>query len=553
MKLFLYYAAHSVKNQIKKLLKSKVLIFILICFVMGALIGIGAGKLAELSEEREDPGQVEIIEDDPLSGEDVIDVEINVDAQTVSGVVELIAGAVILLVFVMSILGADKNGSKIFLPADVALLFPAPMRPQSVLLFRLATQLGMILVASVYILFQIPNLMMNMGLSIWACLALGAAWILTVAMSKLVQVLLYTVCSTHAGLKPYLRRAVYGVLFLIVGAYVLFWRQSGLGQLEAAAALYASTASRWIPVWGWLKGIAMFAVEGNWWSAALCAALTLISGAALLVVIPRVHADFYEDAMAKSEETAELIERAKASESGGVIFARRKKNRAESLRREGMNRGFGANVYFHKALYNRFRFAHLGIFTKTAETYLAAGAGMALLCRLVFQTRTLIPVALLLAVYRTLGNPLEEDTRLDYFVLIPESTWSKLLWSLLGGSANCVLDVLPAMLAAVLILRGDPLSALAWTALVVSVDLYATGVGTFINLSTPVNAGKTVKQLIQVLFLYFGILPDAAIMALGLILGAPAAAAAIAAAANVGLGLLFFGLTTLFLPPNGGR
>ena len=57
MRLFLYYAAHSVKNQIKKLLKSKVLIFILICVVMGALIGIGAGKLAELSEEKGEPDE----------------------------------------------------------------------------------------------------------------------------------------------------------------------------------------------------------------------------------------------------------------------------------------------------------------------------------------------------------------------------------------------------------------------------------------------------------------------------------------------------------------
>ena len=319
MKLFLYYAAHSVKNQIKKLLKSKVLIFILICVVMGALIGIGAGKLAELSEEQGDPKQTDITQSDPQPDEDVIDVEFEADGQTISGVVELLVGAVILLVLVMNVLGADKNGSKIFLPADVALLFPAPMRPQSVLLFRLATQLGMILVASVYLLFQIPNLMMNMGLSIWVCLALGAAWILTVAVSKLLQVLLYTACSTHAGLKSSLRRAVYGILLLAVGTYVLFWRQSGLGQIEAARELYASPSSRGIPVWGWLKGIAMFAVEGKWWSVALCAGLTLLFSAMLLIVIPRMRADFYEDAMAKSEETAELMERARSAETSDFL------------------------------------------------------------------------------------------------------------------------------------------------------------------------------------------------------------------------------------------
>ena len=42
-----------------------------------------------------------------------------------------------LAVFVFFALSADRNGSKIFLPADVNLLFASPMKPQSVLMFRL--------------------------------------------------------------------------------------------------------------------------------------------------------------------------------------------------------------------------------------------------------------------------------------------------------------------------------------------------------------------------------------------------------------------------------
>ena len=126
MSLFLYYAAHSLKNQIRKLLKSRILLFILICIVMGALIGIGVSQLADMADSGEEPGDVEIIGDDPLPGEDEIDVEISVDSQAMTGLAELIVGAVILTVLVVNVLGADKNGSKIFLPADVALLFPAP-------------------------------------------------------------------------------------------------------------------------------------------------------------------------------------------------------------------------------------------------------------------------------------------------------------------------------------------------------------------------------------------------------------------------------------------
>ena len=89
--------------------------------------------------------------------------------------------------------------------------------------------------------------------------------------------------------------------------------------------------------------------------------------------------------MAKSEEKAELLAAAQ-SQKGGVGIVKRKKDRSDNLRRDGMRHGSGANVFFHKAMYNRFRFAHFGVFTKTSETYLVAAVGAAVLCRFVIQT-----------------------------------------------------------------------------------------------------------------------------------------------------------------------
>ncbi|MBE6989898.1 MAG: CPBP family intramembrane metalloprotease [Ruminococcaceae bacterium] len=562
MRLFCYYALHTLKNQLKKLFKTWVLIFLLACMLIGGLIGLGAAKLSDMADDGEpEPGQVDILPgdaDEPGDGEEpeelIPEDDVRLD-EFGRQIVELIAGAVILGVLVFEVMGADKNGSKIFLPADVSLLFAAPLRPQSVLMFRLMTQLGMAILASIYLLFQLPNLMLNVGMGLWAALAVIVAWCFTVAIGKLIQTLLYTFCSTHAGLKKYIRYAVYALGLALAAAYVLQWRQSG-SYFTAAVELFNRPASRYIPVWGWLKGIVAFAMEGSLTGTLLCIGACLVTGAALLLVIRRVQADFYEDAMAKSEEMAELLERAQSEKASGIVFKKRKKDRSDSLRRDRMNHGAGANVFFFKSLYNRFRFAHLGVFTKTAETYLAAAVGVALLCRLVFQTRSLIPAALALAVlafYRTLGNPLEQDTKMDCFCMVPESTWAKLFWSLMGGTANCLLDLLPAMLAAMLILGADPLEALGWLLLVVSVDFYATNEGTFINLSVPVSAGKTIKQVVQVMFLYFGLLPDIAVMAIALVTGHPVAGILGCVVVNAALGLVFFFLSPLFLTPGAGR
>ncbi len=550
MRLFCYYAFHTFVNQVRKLLKTWMLIFILACMLIGGVIGFGASRLSDMAEDQQEE---ETVEEETEAAEERRNYLASRGLDT-GDMIELIAGAVILAVFVFEAMSADKNGSKIFLPADVNLLFPSPMKPQSVLMFRLMTQLGTAIIASIYMLFQLPNLVLNLGLSIWAALGLIAGWCFTIMLGKLLQLLLYTLSSAYPWLKRNLRRIVYLLLFLIALGYFLTWKRSGEGWLEAAVGFLNGRFSRYVPLWGWVKGFCMYIIEKNaagmiWSFAAVAAAIAL-----LVYFIWREKADFYEDAMAKSEETAELMERAQSENSNGIV--RRKKDRSEKLRRDGLHYGWGANVYFFKTLYNRFRFAHLGFFTKTTETYLAAAALTALLCRFVFNMDNAVPVALVLAglsFFRSLGNPLAQDTGMSYFILIPESTWAKLFFSLLGGTANCLLDVLPALLLGSAILWVNPLPVLAWLPFVLTLDFYATSVGAFINLSVPVSAGKTVKQIVQIMFIYFGLLPDVAILAVGMVMGRTVSAALLAALLNLILGLVFFALTPLFLDPRGGK
>lgn len=142
---------------------------------------------------------------------------------------------------------------------------------------------------------------------------------------------------------------------------------------------------------------------------------------------------------------------------------------------------------------------------------------------------------------------------MGFFIMIPESMWAKLFYSLLGGTVNCVLDALIAMIAAVPLTGMNPLTALAWLVFIASVDFYSTTVGVFIALSVPVSAGKLVKQFAQILFIYFGLLPDIAIMAIGIVMGYTAMAAIASAVLNLVLGLIFFSLSPLFLEPSGGK
>ena len=545
MKLFFYYAFCSVKNQLRKLFKTWVAVFFAVCLLFGVLIGLGAAALDELASEEMPPEEEEeVLPDEDLYPEEEMTEE---DIAQMMQVIELIAGGVILLVFVLNSLSADKNGCAVFLQADVNLLFASPMKPQSVLLFRLMTQIGTSLVLSIYLLFQVPNLVINLGIPLLGAIAVIFTWGLVLILSKLLQVLLYTVSSTHPSTKKYIRPAIFALVGIIGVAFLLYWKDSGTDPLTAAVQFFNAPITRWIPVWGWLKGFCMFAIEGNILYLIISLILLIATTVALVWVIWTIRVDFYEDAMAKSEETAELQ---RAAESGNAVAVRQKKDRSEKLRRDGLKHGWGASVYFFKTMYNRFRFAPLGIFTKTTVTYLIAGVGTAFVLRFMMNIQSFIPVALVLAglaFFRSLGNPLSQDTGMDSFIMIPESPWAKMFYSLLGGSVSCLLDLLPAMLVATVLMQANPLETLAWTLFIVTLDFYSTAVATFIDLSIPTATAKQIRSVIQIMFIYFGLLPDIVILIVGGIFSALPIAAAVAAVANMCIGAVFFALSPLFL------
>ncbi|MBQ8350950.1 MAG: hypothetical protein IJY20_02760 [Clostridia bacterium] len=552
MRLFCYYAFCSVKNQLRRLFKTWVAVFLLVCLLFGFLVGFGAAFLGDLIDgETPDEEITDELPGDEIEGELPEDEWVEEewteeDTRAVMIFVELAIGGVILVIFAWEILSSDKSGSLVFLPADVNLLFPSPMKPQSVLLFRLMTQIGAMLAVGIYMLFQLPNLTENMGLSLGAALLLILAFLLLIIFSKLVHVLLYTLGATHPRVRQYIRPGLIALLVLVAGSFYLSMGE-GQDPFTAADAFFNAPLSRLIPIWGWLKGLCMYSIEGNFLGVGLSLAALVAAAVLLIWVIWHLRADFYEDAMAKTAETAELQA---AVNEGRTVMATRKKDRSDRLVRDGLRHGFGANVYFFKAMYNRFRFAHFRVLTKTSETYLVVAVGLSLFLRFVLEMPNLTVVMLALSgmvFFRSLGNPLSEDTQRESFYMVPAPAHAKMLWSLLGGVTNCLLDLLPATLLALLISGGSPLEALGFLAVAVSVDWYATNVSAFIDLSLPTSLDKTVKTLIGVMFVYFGLLPDVALMAIGFAFGAVPLFSAVTAVVNVMIGAIVFAFSPLFV------
>ncbi|MBR5417713.1 MAG: putative ABC exporter domain-containing protein [Clostridiales bacterium] len=556
MKLFWYYTWHSFVNTIKKVMKTWVAVM-LACLLIGLLIGFGISLISpkDKDEDKKEDTESSIVMNE--DGEEVTEEDDSKEmsfleerGKTKADLVDLIVSGVVLLALAYNVATADKSG-KIFKPADVPMLFASPMKPQSVLMFRLIGTLAASLMLSLYMLFQLPNLIYNAKLGMWGAISLIVVYALGLIFGTLVQVALYTILSrTKRGTKD-LKNYIIAFYAVLLGAFFIYKMASGKEMLTAAFDFFAGKNTFWVPFWGWLRGISYYAITGNTALSLMYLALFIFACALVVVLIWKVKADFYEDALVEADKMAVMLEGVQNASKGGVM--KRQKDRSDKLDRDGFKRGFGANVFFHKAIFNRLRFSKFKVINKTVVIFTIAAAASAWIvgnnAKIGDVDPFLVPACTLtfLMFYRTLGNPLLEDTKREFFVLIPESPLSKIWYSLLGSVAVNAIDLVIPVIVAAIMLGTNPLTVIGWYLFILSVSVFGTTVGTFVDVSVPGDQANTIKTFVQIMILYFGLLPAAVFVVLGVYFNLPLIPMLLGSCFNVGMGALFTLMTPHFL------
>lgn len=351
-----------------------------------------------------------------------------------------------------------------------------------------------------------------------------------------------------------MRLTVYVCLFALVGLYLSVLKADGGRPVQSAVKFLSGPDTRWVPVWGWLKGLVTSAANGQLLPCLVYAVLLIAGVILMLALIRRMHADFYEDAMAKSEQTAAMME--EMQQGRAFVLRKKRKDRTDRLQRDGLNKGNGADIFFWKTMYNRYRFAHLHFFTKTSETYLAVSAAAAILGRRAAPEYSVYIPFLALAAFvffRSLESSMEKDLRSHYFLLVPEKTWKKLFWAELGGLAECLLDLIPGMILAAFLTGASPAVLCEVLLLIMSLYYYSMNVSAFLDSTIPLHLGAVVKQIIQVMFVYFGLLPDVLVLVLGFTGTVKAltltGSLLLAAAINLVIGMVFMLMIPAFQDP----
>lgn len=542
MRLWGYYALHTFINTVKKIFKSKVVVVILCSFLIGGIIGGSIGFIGSLVEEQTQEEQADNEDTPDVMEEDFIE-------QHAGAIRESIPAATMILLLVVvlwGIYGGSKKGSDFFLMADANLLFAAPLKAQTVLMFRLSFQILALLFFTFYLIFQVPSMKLLLGLDNFAIFAIFLAWGMLLFMSKLMSVFTYTLTATYEKLKKYVVPFVYAVGILVIGATGAVYLATGKDYIATLRLTYGADWSNDIPVFGWYKAMVMSAMSGHVSVSLGYMVLNLVFLTVLVWGIWHIKADFYEDALAGAQKRDDMT---RAALEGRNVNKDKKQSmkRAKKLERKAQSayelKGWGASVFLHKSILNRRRFAKLGFLTNTLLLYLAIGGLGAAFMVYKSDLHEISIIGLIMALtlfFRNFGNPIEIESSHNWLFLVPEDPYKKVLYAILAGSVDCVLDLLPGIVAATVILRGNPLMALLWLATLVSMDFMFSCFGLLMQAILPSSAMDVVKSMLQMMLRVFIIMVIVIAFAVGAVVQGLALGAVFCMCASLAVGTVSF-------------
>lgn len=534
MNLFCYYVLHTIKNSIKKIFRTWLVwlvVFIVGCGVVGGIVGI----VVYNSVDKDTFSQEEIEqEENEMTAE---------DRETVINIVEMVVGGLILCILLYSIYSGDKSGTSIFTMPDVNLMFSAPLKPQFILMFRVILQMALILMSSIYMAFQIPNLSMNLGLSALVTFIILFTWILILIFGKLICVCTYTIVATKQKLRRFVLPLIIAILSIITVAYTIAMYLGKTDPYTTAVEFFNSKASRYIPIWGWLKGFVMYAIEGDYVASMVCLFGIIVSYVLLIYIIWHIKADFYEDAFNNANKRQELI----TAYSEGRRIGKERKNK---MQYKEIGKGQGAMMFFIKSVYNRRRTAKFGILTNTAITNILICFSISMITKFLLEkdSITMLGLIMLMAIFfRNYGSPIAYETGYNFIYMIPESATKKLAYSLLAGIYDSFMNILPGFLLATIIIGVNPITCLFWIILFSSLDFISSSTGLIIDMLIPSFITLVVKSLLQFSLKMIAIIPTVIIMIIASSTSSLLAGIIISSIANIIIAFGLFMLSPRFL------
>lgn len=243
------------------------------------------------------------------------------DARVGEDIVKAIFAGYTAFLFVVAFL-ASLGGTSFFRMADVNMLFTAPQKAGSILVYGFVKQLAANIMIMLFLALQYPNWKAIFGFRNGAGWILITAYLLMVAVTSLLGMILYA----NVSKKPHRASVVKRMIYLLIAAF-LFPIALGIYRtgdiLQSSLVWLSDDRLRFIPLIGWFREMLLGSLTGLTPAVWQYGMLTIITILASFAYLYRMDTGFYEHVLSGSQLRETMVENVREGRSGAVSSNRK--------------------------------------------------------------------------------------------------------------------------------------------------------------------------------------------------------------------------------------
>lgn len=409
-------------------------------------------------------------------------------------------------IFLLNLLQGSSSKTPMFTLSDVTLLFPAPLSSNKILFYGLCRQLGLSLLLGFFLLFQYSWLHTMFGLSYGGLLLVVLGYALTLFLSQLCSMAVYTRQSGNERAQKLTKRLIPGaaVLYLLWAAYTCREPLSALlsggkdygAALTAGAGFFSTLPGLLFPASGWAAGLTGGLLTSDYTLSLLMLGLIAALVLVLVLLIVKNKNNYYEDVLA----TAETAQSAVTAQKEGQLQDTVPKH--VKVGKIGLKKGWGASAIYYK---HRVENRRSGAFFLSGVSliFVATIIVMSLFFR--FMEEASLVAVFTMSTYMqlfscALGRFNKELTK-PYLYLIPEPPLKKMLYALRERLTTALMEALLIFIPVGFILSLSPLETVFCIGARLTFELLFTSGNIVVE-----RVFGTVSSKVLVFFFYFLVL-----------------------------------------------
>ncbi|WP_024833432.1 putative ABC exporter domain-containing protein [Ruminiclostridium josui] len=352
---------------------------------------------------------------------------------------ETIIAAIVLFLGVLLYSSFLSKDTGILTMADANFLFTGPFEKRQVLMYLLVSVAPASLMMGFFMCFYLP-LLIGPALSFIKYLITLVIISLFLGVIFLSYYYIYIVDTENADFKKNSKKVFWIFIGVLAAVFAVMFFNNDFELKTTVKNYFESSWYNWVPLFGWTKWAISSLLTGNILTGFVPAVCLLLAvNAFLCIMLYNVKADFYEKTLEDSINLQKIMDDIKTSGKADSHAFSKLKNKSVSVKF-----GVGAAAIYSKQMLESKK---LGLLASTREIllqlfYVAFG----LLFGLDFSF--VMAMVGFGALSMSLNDSWHKDFKKPYVFLIPESSFKKLIYSVLPGLFKTMVNGAVALIIA---------------------------------------------------------------------------------------------------------